>query len=323
MNLFTSSSNFTRTPKALLVFLALNAAAGLAVLAVPWTGAGWFLDFTIREAGRDPREILILGDSKVFPFVEGYIDCPFFSGPAYAFAMDSATVLFQRLWYDRLVRETGIKPKVVIYSTGANNFNENGLHALRDYTVRYVAETGDLLDYWKMDGAFPYLVDALLCRLYPIYGMRIEITHLMFRGYKPRQLDLSPVVRDPVADENYLLIYKRGVLASYQVSDFHMNNLVRWSEEIRAHGGELVVVDLPVTPEMREMELRECREWDERIAAFSRETGISYLDLREHSELPFRDINHLTNMGAKEVAERWLDPIAREILSRAETGINR
>lgn len=301
-----------RTARPLWAFLAVNVVASLIVLAIPWKGAGYFQDLCVEEVAQGTCEILLMGDSKVFPFVEGYTNCPFFTRPTRALAMDSATVLYQRNLYNRIVRETEVRPKVVFYSTGANNFNANGLHILRDYTIRFIAGPKELVDYSSMPGSLPYLADAFFCRLYPIYGRRIEISHLMVRGYKPRSIDLAPPVRDPVADENYLLIYKRGVLTDYRVSDFHLENLRVWAEEIRAQNGELVVLDLPVTEEMRELEHEVCQEWDEKIAEFSAETGVRYVDLRGQVELPFRDINHLSNLGAKLVVERWLAPIAEE-----------
>lgn len=313
-------SHWGRTARPLLAFLAVNLAANLIVLAVPWKGAGYFQDLCVEEVAGDPRAVLLMGDSKVFPFVDGYTNCPFFERPAYALAMDSATVLYQRILYNRIVRETDVRPKVVFYSTGANNFNANGLHVLRDYAIRFLASPEDLRGYASLPGSLPYLADAFFSRIYPIYGRRIEIGHLMFRGYKPRTIDLEPPVRDSVADENYLLIYERGVLTDYQVSDFHLENLRVWAEEIRAGGGELVVVDLPVTEEMRFLEEEVCREWDEKIAEFSKATGVRYVDLREFSDLPFRDINHLSNLGAKQVVERWLEPIADEIMNSDVSG---
>lgn len=314
MSSSTSSSKCSRTSRGLLAFLGLNIVVSLAVVLVPWTGAGYFQDLCVEEVKREQRDILLLGDSKVFPFVDGYTGCPFFSEPAYALAMDSATVLYQRILYNRLATETDLHPKVVFYSTGANNFNENGLHVLRDYATRFVASPKDLWEYRTVPGCSPYLVDSFLSRLYPVYGRRIEITHLMFRGYRPRDLDMSPPNRDVVADENYLLIYKRGVLANFKVSEFHVNNLERFAEEVRANGGELVVLDLPVTEPMRKLELEVCQEWDNAMRDFSERTGVRYLDLREHSDFMFRDINHLSSLSAKEVVTRWLQPLADEII---------
>lgn len=306
-----------RTARPLLAFLLVNLVINFIVLAIPWKGADYFQDLCVEEIARSRRNILLMGDSKVFPFVEGYTNCTFFEPPAHALAMDSATVLYQRILYNRIVRETAVRPKVVIYSTGANNFNENGLHVLRDYAIRFLAGRHELADYASLPGGLPYVVDAFFSRVYPVYGRRIEISHLMFRDYQPRTIDLTPPGRDAVNDENYLLIYQRGVLADYRVSEFHLENLRAWSEEIRAGGGEFIVIDLPVTKEMRELEKRVCPEWDEKIAEFSKETGARYLDLREHSDLSFRDINHLSNLGAKTVVERWLEPLAREVLMSA------
>jgi hypothetical protein len=319
MSLFTSSSKrIQRTPKPLLLFLAVNLLASLGVWLVPWKGAGYFQDLCVQTAKADPREIILMGDSKVFPFVEGTADCPFFEQPAYAFAMDSATVLYQRILFDRLVREANLKPKIVFYSTGANNFAEEGLHVQRDYAMRFLARPKDLAGYAGMPGAFPYLVDSFFARVYPVYGRRIEITHLMFRGYKPRTIDLSPPERDPVADENYLLIYKRSVLSDFRVSEFHLANLEKFAQEVRAAGSEFIVLDLPVTEEMRDLETALCPEWDAAMAHFVERNGVRYLDLRAHHDFPFRDINHLSNLGAKQVTEKWLTPLVKS--PRADKG---
>jgi len=312
---FQQSTRVSRTAWALIAFLALNVVVNLIVILVPWTGADYFQDLCVQAAKEEPRDVVLLGDSKVFPFVEGYVDCPFFDRPAYAFAMDSATVLYQRILYNRLISETSMRPKIVFYSTGANNFNENGLHIQRDYAMRFLATPSDLWEYRTIPGCLPYLVDSLISRLYPVYGRRIEISHLMFRGYKPREIDTEPPKRDPIADENYLLIYERGVLAEFQVSEFHLQNLYRWAQEIRSNGGELVVLDLPVTEPMRDLEMKVCKEWDEKIQAFSQETGVRYLDLRKHSDFSFRDINHLSNVSAKEVVRQWLQPLVDEALA--------
>ncbi len=309
MSLFTSSSKFRESGKPLALFLAVQALASIVVVLIPWTGAGWFQDLIVEQVEGDSREVILMGDSKIFPFVDGRIDCPFFEDPAYAFAWDSSTVLYHRILYDRLMNETDLRPKIVFYSLGANNFAENGLHIQRDYATRFVARPKDLFNYASIEGSFPYLADSFFARLYPIYGRRIEITHLMFRGYKMREIDLTPPDRDPIADQNYLLIYQRGFFRDYKISEFHMGNLRRFVEEVRASGAEMVLVDLPVTQEMRDLERAFASEWDERIQSFADENQVRYLDLRDHTDMSFRDINHLSNLGAKEVCERWLQPL--------------
>jgi len=312
MSLFTSSSKFRESGKPFLLFLAVQALACAVVLAIPWTGAGWFQDLIVQQVEGDSRDVVIMGDSKIFPFVDGRIDSPFFKEPAYAFAWDSSTVLYHRILYDRLMTETSLRPKVVFYSLGANNFAEEGLHVQRDYATRFVARPKDLIDYASINGSLPYLADSILSRLYPIYGRRIEISHLMFRGYKMREIDLTPPERDPIADQNYLLIYQRSFFVDYRISDFHMGNLKRFVEEVRASGAEMVLVDLPVTREMRDLEVAFAPRWDDRIREFADENRVRYLDLRDHPEMPFRDINHLANIGAKEVCEKWLQPLVDE-----------
>ncbi|MCA9414042.1 MAG: hypothetical protein KC944_22705 [Candidatus Omnitrophica bacterium] len=316
MSLFTSSSKFKESAKPLALFLGVQAIACTLVLLVPWTGAGWFQDLIVEQVDGDSRDVVIMGDSKVFPFVDGRIDCPFFEQPAYAFAWDSSTVLYHRILYDRLIHETSLRPRVVFYSLGANNFAEEGLHVQRDYAIRFVARPKDLIGYTGMKGSLPFLADAFFSRLYPIYGRRIEITHLMFRGYKMREIDLSPPERDLIADQNYLLIYQRGFFSNYKVSEFHMENLKRFSEEVRASGAELILLDLPVTQEMRDLEKEFAQEWDDRIQRFSEDNQVRYLDLRDHPEMLFRDINHLSNISAKEVSERWLQPLVDEGLGQ-------
>ncbi len=309
MNLFTSSSNFRESAKPLVFFLLIQAVASAVVSFIPWTGAGWFQDQVIEQLSEDSREVILMGDSKVFPFVQGWVDCPFFDQPGYAFAWDSSTVLYHRILYDRLMHETKLRPQVVFYSLGANNFAEKGLHVQRDYAIRYVARSKDLLNYLSLTGCWPYLADSFFSRLYPVYGKRIEISHLMFRGYKSREIDLTPPERDPIADRNYLLIYQRGFFGDFRISEFHMDNLRRFVEEVRSSGAEIILVDLPVTREMRDLERASAAEWDLRMEAFSQETRVQYLDLRDHSDLSFRDINHLSNLGAKDVCERWLQPL--------------
>ena len=75
----------------------------------------------------------------------------------------------------------------------------------------------------------------------------------------------------------------------------------------------MVLLDLPVTAEMRELERKSAPQWDRRVLQFAEENEVSYLDLRDHPEMSFRDINHLSNLGAKEVCERWLAPFVRKL----------
>ncbi len=266
---------------------------------------------------------LLVGDSKAGRFsYDGLV--PFNSRRGLVFTSDSVTPVYQYHVLRQLKEKApNFKPKVVFISTGANNFNRNGLHCRRDLALYTMLDLPAVAALTLPNGATLDFVEAVTSRLFPVYGKRVLITHFNFAlGDKaklktdhidwvnytdPRQA--PPETRDPIKDRNYLEIYRRSVLVNFEYSRVVEAALTRLVAEVRELGAEPVLVFLPVTEEMRALERELVGDaFDAPMQAFAKANSVTILDLREQHHYEFEDVNHLTHVGALTVAEEHFVP---------------
>lgn len=276
---------------------------------------------------------LLVGDSKAGRFsYDGLV--PFNSRKGLVFTSDSVTPVYQYHVFRQLKEKApGFKPKVVFISTGANNFNRNGLHCRRDLALYTMLDLPTVAALTLPNGSYLDFVEAVTSRIFPVYGKRVLITHFHFtflnRGRlktdhidwqnytDPRQA--PPEFRDPIKDRNYLAIYRRSVLVQYDYSEVVEAALGRLIDEVRDLGAEPVLVFLPVTEEMRALEAELVGDaFDQPINAFAAEKKVRILDLRNRHNYAFEDVNHLTHIGALNVAEEHFVPLVNQADTTAE-----
>jgi len=322
-----SSSTSSSNQKRFVLWVAAGlVATNAAVLLVPWGG--------IKDSERGQRQIarelagdtdfLIVGDSKAGPFSVGCLIPWLGDYRGLVFTADSVTPVFH---YNNLaeIRSAvpAFQPRVVFIFVGANNFNTNGQHVEREYTFFNELALGEA---WELSGAQGQplsFVEAVLSRIFPLYGRRVMITHLQFgrssascddvapESYEvARRRPLESATRDPVADKNYYDIYRRSIYSSYESSPIVARATEKLIESVRNYGGLPVLVLPPVTPEIRALEHQLVGEaFDETLNGIVAREKTQVLDLREKFDYEFHDVNHLSQRGAHDVAVDYFLPI--------------
>ena len=313
----------------LLVVLGL-AVVNLAVGLLPiWTATDTRFMGHIRAAERfgADAEFALVGDSKTGRFSHGFVS-PYLSHKGVVFTSDSVTAVYQFLVLQQAYEANpAFRPKNVFLAIGANNFNLHGLHDRRDFALFMLAPMGDVLRFAPLPEELLLVAEVVFSRLLPVYGRRIQITHLnatldreaevardvapSWESFAGTSVDQLPVIeRSEIRDRNYLAIYARSVLDRYEFSHVHARALAAAIEEVRSHGGTPWLVLLPVTEDMAalEHELVGTR-FDDAIEAFAAEQGVEILDHRDLPDLGFEDVNHLNWQGAHEFARRVFEPI--------------
>jgi hypothetical protein len=310
-------------------------ASNLIVQLVPWGG----IFNSERSQKRVAQELagaadfLIVGDSKAGTFSVGCL-VPWFSGyRGLTFSADSATPVFH---YHNLAEIRNavpeFRPRVVFIFVGANNFNTNGQHVQREYTFFNELELRKAWE-WSTERGQPILfAEALLSRIFPLYGKRVMITHLQFENpdyrcaspdpesyERARMRPLESARRNPIYDKNYYDIYRRGLYSSYESSPIVARATEELIELVRAYGGVPILVLPPVTAEIRALEHQLIGEaFDETLNAIVAKEAVQVLDLRDEIDYEFLDVNHLTQRGAHDVAVEYFQPIVEEQLAAAQ-----
>ena len=326
MSSSTSSSNHRR----FFLWVVLGVvASNLAVHLIPWGG----ISDSKRAHQQRARELagatdfLIVGDSKAGPFSVGCL-LPWFAGyRGLTFSGDSVTPVFH---YNNLVEIRAavpeFRPRVVFIFVGANNFNTNGQHVEREYTFFSELELRKAWEWSAAQGDLLSFVEALLSRVFPLYGRRVMITHLEFHQSKDgcsstdsdsyeraRNLPLESTPRNPIYDKNYYDIYRRSLYSSYESSPIIARATEELIELVRSFGGVPVLVLPPVTPEIRALEHEMIGDaFDETLKAIVDKERVRLLDLRDQHDYEFSDVNHLTQRGARDVAVDYFLPILEE-----------
>jgi hypothetical protein len=327
-----SSSTSSSEHRRFLLWVALAVVAtNAAVALIPWGGVA----DSKRSHQRVARELagatdfLIVGDSKAGPFSIGCLSPWLAPYRGLVFTADSVTPIFH---YENLVEirktQPGFMPRVVFVFVGANNFNTNGQHVQREYTFFNELDLGQVWDWSGGANGEPlFFVEALLSRLMPLYGKRVMITHLQFHrsadecvasagpaGYEQaRNVPIGHATRNAVDDKNYYDIYRRSVYGSYESSPMVGEAVARLVELVRSYGGVPVIVLPPVTSEIRQLEHQLVGEaFDDTLRAIVAKQNARVLDLREQTGYEFRDVNHLSPRGARDLAVDYFLPIVEE-----------
>ena len=294
---------------------------------IPWGG----VSASQRSQQRVARELagetdfLILGDSKAGPFSAECLS-PWIAGRrGLVFTADSVTPVFYYHNLSQIRSEvSGFQPRWVFIFIGANNFNAHGLHVERDFA--FLNEIG-LGDAWRLSGArgeYLMFAEALASRIFPLYGMRVPITHLQIGespGTSCAHADaanfarvasgkIAPASRDAILDRNYFDIYRRSVYASYESSPVIASATEMLIELVRGYGGTPVLVLPPVTSEMRALEFELIGDaFDASVREIAGRTGVQVLDLRDRIDYEFADVNHLSVRGARDVLLERFRPL--------------
>jgi len=330
VNSYTSSS---RHRAFLFWVVAILVVAWLVVSITPWGG--------ILVSKRNHHRValglnggidfLIVGDSKSGPF-ETECLMPWFPPLRGAvFGADSVTPAYHLDTLRRIRAEApDFAPKVVFVFVGANNLNANGLHASRDYVFFNQLPLEDVYEFSAARGSWGVFAEAIFSRLLPVYGSRIMITHLQVgdRGARPcpapdaesftlvgePSFDFQP--RDPVADRNYYEIYQRSMYADYESSIVELAALEAVLELIQEWGGRPIVVFPPVTAEIRKLEHEMIGDaFDLSVREVLQDHAVELMDLRDETEYEFRDVNHLSPMGAYHLSREHFLPILESLPS--------
>jgi hypothetical protein len=290
-----------------------------------------FVDFA-GAIGADV-DYMIVGDSKAGPFSTHCTIPWLYPYRGIVHTADSVTPVYH--WYAlRQIRKKHpeFRPRVVFVFVGANNMNANGLHARRDYTFFNQISLSDAWALSAARGDVLTFAEVLLARVFPVYGRRVQITHLQSgeRGgrvcpsarpadlARPGPFDLPSVSRNPVDDKNYYDIYRRSVYANYESAESVAGGLEKLLRLIQGMGAVPVLVLPPVASEMWALEQELVgTKFDETIAAVVEETDVQVLDLREVTRYEFRDVNHLSPRGAREVARAFFAPVLRAVIGTA------
>lgn len=316
--------------------LGILVAAWLFVSLVPWGGVlvSKRNHERVGTALGSSADFLIVGDSKTGPFES---DCLMRWFPPYkgaVFSADSVTPVYHLDTLRHIRSENpDFAPDVVFIFVGANNLNTNGLHASRDYTFFNLLPLSDVYTFSAGRGEWGLFAEAIFSRLLPVYGTRIMITHLQVGGRGARAcptpdrdsfpdqptIEFDFRARNPVADRNYLEIYRRSMYANYESSPVQLAALEEMIELVREWGGKPIVVFPPVTTEVRELEDELIgMKFDESVASVLGKSGTPLLDLRDDLEFEFKDVNHLSPKGAFELSRERLLPVIAESVGEGD-----
>lgn len=324
MSSSTSSSKQTAFVAWVVIILAI---AWCVVMFAPWGGIVMsqrnYIEFA-GELGSD-TDYLIVGDSKTGPFATDCLIPWLRPYHGVVFTADSVTPAFH--WY--LLREIRarypeFRPKTVFIFVGANNMNLNGLHARRDFTFFNQMSFADAWNLSWERGEKLLFLEVVLARVFPVYGYRVQITHLQMGNRSGRS---CPAVtsssyaregpygfhfeaRNPVNDRNYYDIYRRSAYANYESSVVEAGALEEMIRLVRNFGGVPILVLPPVASEMWALEQDLVgQRFDETINSILEKSGVELLDLRDRTQFEFRDVNHLSKKGAYDVAQKYFLPL--------------
>jgi hypothetical protein len=292
MSLFTFNSKrfkiFSGPLVGLYIFIGINL---LVAILPPGSVRGQFEHDIkrISQAGAQ-ADVFIFGDSR-----SAVLDEEVFSKHTLNLSAVSNTIAYSWLLLKQAYRDTNVRPKVIILTLGANNYNRNGIFAKRDYALSQVAGLKDIFGLFSVSGGVEYGIDGLFGRLVPIYGRRMEIrspraiinqTARLWEkvlgsraevgdihaedkparplddsgnvpGHEDRFQDkLSTVVRRVDFDENYYLTYKRSVYQQYEISRLHLQLLEEVIELSRAHDASVLLIQLPIEKKLFDLQQR-------------------------------------------------------------------
>jgi len=267
-----------------------------------------------------PEEIdfLIVGDSKAGHFAESCLMPWADPYTGLVFSADSVTPTFHLDTLKKIrAMDPDFSPAQVFVFIGANNLNKNGLHAKRDFAFFNMV---DLKTAWSLSieqGESLAFLEAVLSRLFPVYGHRTLITHLNVGGRGSMRCNPSisvkeayesqsqykPIARNEIIDQNYYSIYERSMYADYISSPIELAAFDQLLAYIKSWGGKPVVVFPPVTPEIRQLEYKLIGEkFDDSIRPIIATHEVALLDLRDEIRFEFSDVNHLSRMGAYDLS---------------------
>ena len=324
MNLFTSSSKYKNTYIPLAVGVAILVIVNVAVWALPdghyRKAFNRMLSIAREQGGR--AEVVVFGDSRATMF-----NAAFFNAPTLSFACANNTIVYSKFLFDRMIAETGVKPKVVVLMLGANNYNANGIFTLRDFALRRLTTFGDITRIAQAPGGRPYALDAFFSKAFPVYGRRMEIRSprqivsmvrsgaVTVGAMEPPAKEYRAPERSEIEDLNYLMIYRRSVYVNYRISQFHAWVLESLIDQSEALGARVVLVQLPVEPVMRKLHDEVVGQvFDEYLADLAQRKGAVLLDLRNNLDYEFADLNHLTERGAMGLTREILNPVIDSLL---------
>jgi hypothetical protein len=307
-------------------------AAWVVMNVMPWGGIAMsqrnFIAFA-GELGSD-ADYLIVGDSKAGPFSTDCVIPWLQPYRGVVSTADSVTPVYQ--WYNMReirARFPEFRPKTVFIFVGANNMNENGLHARRDFTFFNQVSLPDAWTLSSARGDGLLFTEVLLSRLFPVYGYRVQITHLHFGERRGRicpsasesaltqkgPFEFEAVTRNPVNDRNYFDIYRRSAYNDYESSVAVAGALEKMVEIVRGFDAVPILILPPVASEMWELEQEMVgAKFDDTMAEIVERTGVEMLDLRDVTRFEFQDVNHLSDRGAYDMAREYFEPILRRTL---------
>lgn len=284
-----------------------------------------------RAVGAE-ADFLLVGDSKVSSFSRDCLLTGTQPWRGLAFTSNAVSPVF---YFDALraiaAENPGFAPKVVFISIGSNNFNANGLHMQREYTLNNVLDLAALWDLTAAQGEWMSFITAILSRMVPVYGKRVLITHLEFdlgrgdeackgldpdRWDDPRYAHWKSGGRKPIIDRQYMEITRRSILQDFVYSPIAERALVRIIEQVRGWGGVPVIVLLPVSEEMNALRTEMVGDaFDGPIRELAARLQVQILDLRS-ADYDLKDVNHLSQLGARDVARDHFVPIVGRVASR-------
>ena len=277
-------------------------------------------------------DYLLVGDSKTGPFSYDGLS-PFLSRKGLVFSSDSVTPVYHFYTFRRarsLYPE--FKPKVVFISIGANNFNENGLHCRRDFALENLLSWEDVRDLTLPTGQTLEFFEVMLGHVLPIYTRRLQLTHFDLTLHPSPTGDIALETlawnesrhqarldrhepRDRFLDQNYLDIYRRSVLNQYKHSTTVELALSKMIEDIRSYGGVPILVMLPLTQEMRDLEKELIGDkFKSSLNAFAQREKVELMDFQAEDHYEFNDVNHLSPKGAFAFGKDNLEPILGRML---------
>ena len=333
MNLFISSSKYRQTgvPCCLGIVLLIAINLGVACLPEGVYRRQFEASILISRLVGEQASVILFGDSRATRFKR-----EFFRENTLSFASPNNTVVYSKLLFDRILSDTKARPKVMIITLGANNYNKNGIFPLRDFAIRQLVSFADIRDFASYRNSYGYMIDALFAKMFPIYGRRMEIrspSSLLYL-FQLRQHPLSESdvpghtghtvgvetmpapERSAVFDQNYWLIYKRSVYCNYELSTLHTGMLERLIDTAIQHGMTVVTLQLPIEPKMRQLEIEMVGSiFDDYLERLRTQKSIIHLDLRDDLRFEFYDLNHLSLKGASDLTREVLNPLIEDILS--------
>lgn len=333
MSLFISNSKYRHTGVPVFIGIILLTGLNLMVAFLPdgYYKRQFYASVQISQRIGDEAMVILFGDSRATVF-----NHEFFQEKILSFASPNNTVVFSKLLFDQILHETNARPRVMIITLGANNYNKHGIFPLRDFAIRRLASFSDIIGFRAYRDGYEYMIDALFAKIFPVYGRRMEIRspsslRSLF-GLRKRSSAVSfvagmktvslsaleePPERTAVSDHNYWLIYKRSVYCNYELSYLHTGMLESLIDTGITHGATVVIVQLPIEPKMRQLEKEMVGNiFDNYIKDLIARKSIIHLDLRDDLRFEFQDLNHLSFRGSRDLTKVIFNPLISDILAR-------